>query len=82
MSNDQIKDIRNIMNFGLTPALLGIVVFFLVRLISSIDDMNKTISEAIIDIRLMQDRIQRHEQRIFDVESKIYKHTEEDLRNE
>lgn len=82
MSNDQIKDIRNIMNFGLTPALLGIVVFFLVRLISSIDDMNKTISEAIIDIRLMQDRIQRHEQRIFDVERKIYKQTEYKLRDE
>jgi len=53
----------------ITPALLMIVMFFLNRLIVSIDQMNATITDAIIDIRVMENTTDNHERRILNLET-------------
>lgn len=67
--DEKLQDMRKYVTVLMTPALLMIVMFFLNRLIVSIDQMNATITDAIIDIRVMENTTDNHERRILNLET-------------
>ncbi len=67
--DEKLQDMKKYVTVLITPALLMIVMFFLNRLIVSIDQMNATITDAIIDIRVMENTTDNHERRILNLET-------------
>jgi len=66
---ENLQSVKKYVTVLITPALLMIVMFFLNRLIVSIDQMNATITDAIIDIRVMENTADNHERRILNLET-------------
>ncbi len=66
---ENLQSVKKYVTVLITPALLMIVMFFLNRLIVSIDQMNATITDAIIDIRVMENTTDNHERRILNLET-------------